>query len=135
MRRPPARANYLQIANVKGFLDRHPGPRYTEWQGQGGTLVCQAADPQPTGAAAGGVFSPSGRQLQRCSVAGLDRFLQAGQEIEQPGVELLGLLLLDVVPAVGDHLQAGLSSGQLRRQGRGLGISGAYAAPPRGEDE
>ena len=111
----PTRASYFQIAKVKGFLGRHPGPRYTEWQGEGGTPLCQAADPQPTGAAARGVFSPSGRQLQRCSVAGLDRFLQAGQEIEQPVVEHLGLLLVDVVSAGGDHLQAGLSSGQLRR--------------------
>lgn len=64
MRRPPTRANYLQIANVKGFLDRH--------RAEGGTLVCQATDPQPTGAAAGGV------QLQRCSVAGLDDEPDAG---------------------------------------------------------
>lgn len=95
------RANYFtfpggemvadQIANVKGFLGRHPRPGYTEWQGERGTLVYKAADPRPRGAPAGGLLSPSGLQLRRCSDAGLD---------DERGVEVIRSMADEIVDVV-----------------------------------
>jgi predicted dehydrogenase len=58
-----------QLANGKGWLGRHPRPGYTEWQGERGTLLYRAQDPQ-AGQASG--FSLGKMQLRRCSDAGVD---------------------------------------------------------------
>jgi len=57
-----------QLANSKGWLGRHPRPGYTEWQGERGTLLHRAPDPEM------GVdgFTVGKLQLRRCSDAGVD---------------------------------------------------------------
>ena len=57
-----------QLANVKGWLGRHPRPGYTEWHGERGTLIYRARDPE--GAKSG--FTSGDMQLRRCSDAGID---------------------------------------------------------------
>jgi len=57
-----------QLANAKGWLGRHPRPGYTEWQGERGTLIHRARDPQK----GDGGFTPGSMQLRRCSDAGMD---------------------------------------------------------------
>ena len=59
-----------QLANAKGWLGRHPRPGYTEWQGERGTLLYRAQDPQ-VGRGKGG-FTGAKMQLRRCSDAGMD---------------------------------------------------------------
>jgi hypothetical protein len=68
-----------QAPNVKGLLGRHPRPGYTEWQGERGTLVHQAArpaarlrydGPEPTRPA--GSTAPGCTELRWCDDAEID---------------------------------------------------------------
>ena len=75
-----------QAANVKGFLGRLARPGYTEWQGERGTLVFQAAaESQNDG------FGRAQGELRRCSDAGPD---------PEHGVETIHSLADEVAPMV-----------------------------------
>lgn len=76
-----------QLANGKGWLGRHPRPGYTEWQGERGTLLHRAPDPE----VGKGGFTIGKMQLRRCSDAGFD---------QEYGVETIQSLADEIVDII-----------------------------------